>query len=136
MWFKQDEHTVHVEAFRTDAGADMEVAIRFGSLRNGCGPQEHNGKRGWFCAYVAMKDADFDRIRGKQPACPQGYPEIGAHGGTSYFNRAPPFEKDHDSDVTVIGWDYNHFEPSENGVTFDDVLRDAETVARFLSGLF
>lgn len=106
-----DGHVVHRETVRTDAGADIGIVVRFGSSGFRPGTQFHDGKQGWFCAYVVMKDEDFDRISGKLSyRC--GYPELDVPGGTSYFSRIPPFDEDGSGPGTmVIRWDYNHDEP-------------------------
>lgn len=106
-----DEYVVHKEMMRTDAGIDIGIVVRFGSSRFRPETQFHDGGQGWFCAYVVMEHADFDRISEKLSyRC--GYPELSVPGGTSYFSRIPPFDKDEGKPGTmVIRWGYNHDEP-------------------------
>lgn len=131
-----DEHVVHRETIRTDAGIDIGIVIRFGSSKFRPGTQFHDGKRGWFCAYVVIGDADFERIsRNLSYEC--GYPQLDVPGGTSYFSRIPPFDEDGiEPGSTVIGWDYGHDEPYEKDATLDSVIGDAKEAAGYLSGLF
>ncbi len=130
-----DGHVVHRETVRTDAGADIGIVVRFGSSGFRPGTQFHDGKQGWFCAYVVMKDEDFDRISGKLSyRC--RYPELDVPGGTSYFSRIPPFDEDGSGpETTVIGWDYDHDEPYEKDATLDSVIGDAKEAVGYLSGL-
>lgn len=83
MWFRKDENTVHTEMIHTVSGMDIEIAVRFGSSRIQPGSQFYNGIQGWFCAYVVMRDADFDRISDRLSFC-DGYPELDVPGGVSY----------------------------------------------------
>lgn len=135
MWFRKDENTVHTEMIHTVSGMDIEIAVRFGSSRIQPGSQFYDGKQGWFCAYVVMRDDDFDRISDRLSFC-DGYPELDVPGGVSYFNRIPPFDDGSNAGFTVIGWDYNHGEPYEKDVTFDSVMDDAKRATEHLSGLF
>lgn len=135
MWFRKDENTVHTEMIHTVRGMDIEIAVRFGSSRIQPGSQFYNGEQGWFCAYVVMRDADFDRISDRLSFC-DGYPELDVPGGVSYFSRIPPFDDGSNAGFTVIGWDYNHGEPYEKDVTFDSVMDDAKRATEYLSGLF
>ena len=135
MWFRKDENTVHTEMIHTVRGMDIEIAVRFGSSRIQPGSQFYNGEQGWFCAYVVMRDADFDRISDRLSFC-DGYPELDVPGGVSYFSRIPPFDDGNNTGFTVIGWDYNHGEPYEKDVRFDSVMDDAKRATEHLSGLF
>lgn len=131
-----DEHVVHRETVRTDAGIDIGIVVRFGSSRLQPGTQFHNGKRSWFCAYAVMRDADFDRIS-ERLSYESGYPQLNVPGGTSYFSRMSPFDEDGiEPRYTAIGWDYDHDEPYEKDATLDSVISDAKEVAGYLSGLF
>ena len=65
MWLVEDEHMVHTETYRSPEGMETEISIRFGSSDLFGGRQRYKWKRGWFCAYVVMKDADFDIISGR-----------------------------------------------------------------------
>lgn len=135
MWFKEDDHTVHTEMMHTPEGIDFEIAVRFGSSRLQKGSQFYKGEQGWFCAYIVMRDEDFDRISDRLSYCRQ-YPELDVPGGTSYFNKAKPFFDGGDTGFTVIGWDYNHDEPYEKYVNFGSVMDDAKRAVRYLAGLF
>ncbi len=86
MWFRKDENTVHTEMIHTVRGVDIEIAVRFRSSRLQKGSQFYKGEQGRFCAYVIMKDADFDRISGKL-FYEYGYPQLDVPGGTSFFSR-------------------------------------------------
>ena len=61
MWFREDGYTVHTEIIHC-GDIDFEIAVRFGYSRICTGRQTYNGKQGWFCAYVVMRDTDFDMI--------------------------------------------------------------------------
>ncbi len=136
MWFEEDSKTVYTEMVRTDSGTEAEIVVRFLRYSIPYGDQEYGGKQGWFCAYVVMRDGDFARISGKLQYDCMGFPDINAPGGTTYFNKAPPFDGDRGNEgLTVIGWDYCYEEPYEKGVTLDSAVKDAKTAAAFLSDL-
>lgn len=135
MWFSQDEFTVRTDMIHATPDTDIETAVRF--VRNEYGSQTRDGVRGWYCGYVVMRDADFDRISDRIPLDEDGYPEIGAPGGTTFFNRAEPFVGYHlNPGYAVLGWDYTHGEPSERSTTLGRVMRDSIVVTRYLTGLF
>ena len=137
MWFEEDDKTVHTEMLGLDPNVDIEIVVRFVSLCIPAGSQTYDGKQGWFCAYIVMRNADFDRISTKLQYSDSGYPVLDVPGDVSYFNKVPPFvEYGMNPDYAVIGWDYNHGIPSEVGVDLSDVIGDAKRTASALAEYF
>ena len=136
MWLVEDEHMVHTETYRSPEGMETEISIRFGSSNLFGGRQRYKWKRGWFCAYIAMKDADFDAISGRL-TFDGNFSRLDVHGGVTYFDRKPPFDAySRKPGYTTIGWDYNHDMPDERFITYRSVLREARRTARYLSKLY
>ena len=124
MWFEPDRHAVSEGTFVAPSGMEVGVMVRFVSHEVvPWGSQFHCGKQGWFCGYVSLRDLDFDLIRPRL-AFDDGRPLVPVPGGVTYYNKAPPFEGESPG-YAVIGWDYNHGEPEEAGVTLADVCADA-----------
>ncbi len=137
MWFEEDDKTVHTEMLRVNRDVDIEIVVRFVSLCIPAGSQTHEGRQGWFCAYMVLRNADFDRISAKLQYSDSGYPVLDVPGDVSYFNKVPPFvEYGMNPDYAVIGWDYNHGIPSEVGVGLYDVIADAKRTASALVEYF
>ncbi len=137
MWFEEDDKTVHMEMLRVNRDVDIEIVVRFVSLCIPAGNQTHEGRQGWFCAYMVLRNADFDRISAKLQYSDSGYPILDVPGDVSYFNKVPPFvEYGMNPDYAVIGWDYNHGIPSEVGVDLYDVIADAKRTASALAEYF
>ncbi len=135
MWFEEDDKTVYTEMVRLNSGAEAEIVVRFNHFSIPYGEQEYNGVQGWFCTYVVMRDGDFGRISGKLQYDVMDYPVVNAPGGTTYFNKMPPFADGTNAGFTVIGWDYCHEEFREDRVTLKRAVEDAKKVAAFLSDL-
>ncbi len=122
---------------RVNRNTDIEIVVRFVSLCIPAGSQTHEGRQGWFCAYMVLRNADFDRISAKLQYSDSGYPILDVPGDVSYFNKVPPFvEYGMNPDYAVIGWDYNHGIPSEVGVGLYDVIADAKRATSSLAEHF
>ncbi len=130
MWFEEDDKTVHIEMIHVSRDVDIEIVVRFVSLCIPAGSQMYDGRQGWFCAYIVLRNEDFDRISSKLSYCDSGYPILDVPGDVSYFNKVAPFvEYGMNPDYAVIGWDYNHGIPSEVGVGLPEVIEDAKRTA-------
>ncbi len=132
--FTPDQFTVHTEIINIAPSVDAEIAVRF--VEAPFGIQKHNGKKGWYCGYIAMRDEDFGRISDKLAKNRGGYPEFGAPGGTTYYNKAPPFDDGMHPRATVLGWDYDHRTPLMKFTTKGSVIGDARACVRYMRRLF
>jgi hypothetical protein len=120
MWFHEDDKTVFTELLPSDSMDGIETVIRFVCLRGmPYGDQTFCGRQGWFCAYLVITDRDYERIRDKLEFNKMDYPVLDVPGGVSFFNKVEIrfVEEDLNPGFAVIGWDYNHQEESEKGIS-------------------